>query len=268
MSGTRKAHGIVKQSVKIFLFTLFVFGVSVETVLAKTVDGLVDCNTVVCRSDTSITGASAGATVCGQAALDYAPSCNASKCVDSNGHNSYACVYPVVSTTSTSGGFTSAPSYCGTSTTYSCAQASTSCSSLTPSKAEDPTCQAWCGGTQKYCEVSGGSNTFANTGAQNTTGAAGAGIVFPENTGLPDPPGGVLQILGNFFSWLMAIFGLLAIGAFVISGIQYLIAAGNDDMIKTAKNNMKWSLVGVIVGLSGWVIMQAIGGALSANPFF
>jgi len=262
MSGTRNASAVLKRSAQVFLFVLSVYSVSAPIAFAKTVDPPVDCNTVVCRSDTSITGASAGATVCGQAALDYAPSCNASKCVDSDGHNSYACVYPVTSPTTPVG----STGLCSNADCYAPRQ----CPSGTgPSSS--------CGGTcpppglsalTQYCVASSTSASGGLSGSQTATGTAGAGILFPENTGLPDPPGGVLQILGNFFGWLMAIFGLLAIGAFVISGIQYLIAAGNDDMIKTAKNNMKWSLVGVIVGLSGWVIMQAIGGALSANPFF
>lgn len=121
------------------------------------------------------------------------------------------------------------------------------------------------------------ANNNANTGASTPYGAdatntgstgAGAGITFPTNTGLPDPPGGVLEILSNFFGWLLAVFGILAVGAFIISGVQYLISAGDDDMIKTAKRNMTWSIVGVLVGLSGWVIMQAINNALNANPYF
>ena len=58
--------------------------------------------------------------------------------------------------------------------------------------------------------------------------------------------------------WILALIGMIAIIAFVISGIQYLISAGDEGMIETAKRNMTYSIVGVLVALSGWVIIKAI----------
>ncbi len=77
-----------------------------------------------------------------------------------------------------------------------------------------------------------------------------AGVCVPTETGLPETP--IASILSNFLSWILGIFGFIAIIAFVISGIQYLTAAGNETQIENAKKAMKWSLVGVIVGISGW----------------
>jgi hypothetical protein len=152
--------------------------------------------------------------------------------------------------------------------------------SLCGSRDYAPTCVSKCTSMSKpfvaVC-VPAASTTNTTTDNTNTTTSTAtcatgfesqAGVCFPTDTGLPDPEGGIMQILGNFFSWLLAIFGILAVGAFIISGVQYLVSAGDDDMIKTAKRNMTWSLVGVIVGLSGWVIMQAVNNALNANPFF
>ncbi|OGI31086.1 MAG: hypothetical protein A3G09_00055 [Candidatus Moranbacteria bacterium RIFCSPLOWO2_12_FULL_48_12] len=68
--------------------------------------------------------------------------------------------------------------------------------------------------------------------------------------------------------WLLAVFGMIAIIAFVISGIQYLISAGNEAMIETAKRNMMYSMLGVLVGLSGWVIIRAIDAALNGWSFW
>lgn len=62
----------------------------------------------------------------------------------------------------------------------------------------------------------------------------------------------------RFMWWLLALFGMIAVIAFVISGIQYLVSAGNEEMIETAKNNMRYSIVGVLVGLSGMVVILAI----------
>lgn len=92
------------------------------------------------------------------------------------------------------------------------------------------------------------------------------GVCFPTETGLSEETVGF--ILERFFLWLMAIFAILAIIAFVISGIQYLVSAGDQDTLETAKRNAKWSLVGVIVGLSGYIIIRAISSALRGETFF
>ncbi|MFZ2299665.1 MAG: pilin [Candidatus Moraniibacteriota bacterium] len=83
-----------------------------------------------------------------------------------------------------------------------------------------------------------------------------AGVCFPTGTGLSSSP--VESLLMNFMWWLLALVGMIAIIAFVISGIQYLVSAGDEGMIETAKRNMTYSIVGVLVALSGWVIIQAI----------
>ena len=72
----------------------------------------------------------------------------------------------------------------------------------------------------------------------------------------------VASILINLMKWMLYLFGFLAIIAFVISGIQYLSAAGNMNMIETAKRNMNYSIIGIVVALSGLVILIAIDALL------
>lgn len=95
-----------------------------------------------------------------------------------------------------------------------------------------------------------------------------AGICIPttQSTGLSSKE--VVEIIKNVMNWLLAIFGFVAIVGFVISGIQYLTSAGDENMAETAKRNMKYSIIGVIVALSGWVIIQAIDKMLNATGQF
>jgi len=85
-------------------------------------------------------------------------------------------------------------------------------------------------------------------------------VCLPTGTGLSKTP--VADILLNLMKWMLYLFGFLAIIAFVISGIQYLSAAGNMNMIETAKRNMNYSIIGIIVALAGVVILVAIDGLL------
>lgn len=79
------------------------------------------------------------------------------------------------------------------------------------------------------------------------------------------PEASVYDIIAETMDWLLAIVGFLAIIGFVISGILYLTAAGNDGQVKTAKEAMKWSIVGVIVALMGYVIIIAVDMWLNAS---
>lgn len=117
-----------------------------------------------------------------------------------------------------------------------------------------------------YTSTSGG--TYSMGTAAVCQGQIIGGVCFPAQTGLPDPQGGISQILANLFSWIMGIFTTLAIIAFVVSGIQYLTAAGSEDQLETAKRNATWSFVGVLVGLSGFVIIRAVAGFLSGTGLF
>jgi hypothetical protein len=89
------------------------------------------------------------------------------------------------------------------------------------------------------------------------------GVCFPTNTGLSEAP--IAAIIGNIFAWLMGLFTTLAVLAFVVSGIQYLMASGNEHMAETAKDNATYALIGIIVGLSGFIIIKAIASALSGQ---
>lgn len=102
----------------------------------------------------------------------------------------------------------------------------------------------------------------------NLVQAQGSGYVFPT-TGLPDAgPGGIRAILANLLNWLLGIIGIIAVIAFAISGLQYLISAGDETKMGTAKKAMFYSIIGVIIALSGFVVVKAIDSALRARTTF
>jgi hypothetical protein len=90
-------------------------------------------------------------------------------------------------------------------------------------------------------------------------------LVFPTQSGLPDPTGGLKGILRTLLFWLLSIIGVIALISFVIAGIQYLMATGNERTIEAAKRNLTYSILGIIIALSGFVIIQAIDYALRAT---
>lgn len=112
-----------------------------------------------------------------------------------------------------------------------------------------------------------GTDSSGNWSINAGVGSGSSGWSLSNPYGLPG--GSILGILSNLLFWLLAIFGIAGIVGFVISGIIYLVSTGDDNAISRAKTAMTWSIVGIIVGLSGFVIMQAVMALLSgaSNKF-
>jgi hypothetical protein len=98
----------------------------------------------------------------------------------------------------------------------------------------------------------------AVAGAQWSAGKGNA-----EGSGLPSDS--IFNIIMRTMNWLLAILGFIGIIGFVISGILYLTAAGDESQAEKAKNAMTYSIIGIIVALMGWVIIRAISSWLSAG---
>lgn len=89
------------------------------------------------------------------------------------------------------------------------------------------------------------------------------GVALPTNVGLPG--GSLTGVVSNFTNWILGIFGFLAIISFLVSGIMYLLSAGDDKAQEKAKKQMTWSIMGVVIGLAGLVVIYAVDMLLNAG---
>ena len=126
---------------------------------------------------------------------------------------------------------------------------------------------------KKFClsSVLKKSAGFATVSAVSLSGIARASsanpaLEGPARSGLPNAS--IMEIVASTMEWLLAILGFLAVIGFVISGILYLTAAGDDKRAGNAKNAMFYSIVGVIVALVGYVVVQAVDLWLDADTSF
>jgi len=85
----------------------------------------------------------------------------------------------------------------------------------------------------------------------------------PTGTGLPS--GSLIGIITNGMNWLLIVVGILGVIGFVIAGIIYLTAAGDEGQIERGKHTMIYSIIGVIVALLGVVIIKAVQGMLGGT---
>ena len=102
--------------------------------------------------------------------------------------------------------------------------------------------------------------------AFNVGGGWGSG---KNNAGTAALPGGSIGgIIEATMNWLLAILGFIGVIGFVIAGILYLTAAGSEEQIEKAKSAMLYSIIGIVVALIGFVIIQAVGIWLGASATF
>lgn len=114
-----------------------------------------------------------------------------------------------------------------------------------------------------YNSLTGGVNLSVGS-RDNYNGGGGWSLSNPY--GLPS--GSLLGILTNLLYWLLAVFAIGGIIAFVISGIFYLLAGADEGNAKKGKAGMTAAIVGIIVGLSGFLIMQAVSAFLGGSKTF
>ncbi len=77
------------------------------------------------------------------------------------------------------------------------------------------------------------------------------------------PSASIYEIITNFLLWLLAIFTILAVISFVITGIMFFTAGANTENAEKAKKMVTYSIIGITVGLSGYIIVGLIDYLLS-----
>ena len=184
-------------------------------------------------------------------------------CVNYGGSSGRICCKTVDSSMNT------CTSNCGTDGTCSCVASASCTSPKTTVSAGNSYCSAQTAGNICCKTLNSSSGTTTTSGTTEAKCKDGfeeyAGVCFPTNTGLSKL--GIIDIAVNLMKWMLYLFGFLAIISFVVSGIQYLAASGNASMIETAKRNMTYSIVGVIVALAGLVIITAIDALLKGTAW-
>lgn len=94
---------------------------------------------------------------------------------------------------------------------------------------------------------------------------SGNKIVPDELAGLPTNPDLVYGIVENVADWLLSLIGILAVIGLVVSGIQYYFVATDEKMMETAKKTMMASIIGLVVALSGYIVIETIDTILNAG---
>ncbi|MCL2085348.1 pilin [Candidatus Saccharibacteria bacterium] len=69
---------------------------------------------------------------------------------------------------------------------------------------------------------------------------------------------GLVEILGNITNVIFFIVGFLAVAILIYGGVQYIISEGNASKVERAKSTIQWSIVGLIVCIASWAIVNFV----------
>jgi hypothetical protein len=75
----------------------------------------------------------------------------------------------------------------------------------------------------------------------------------------------VFQLVTKVMNWMLGILGVLAVVFFVVSGIFYITANGDQEQIDKAKNIMLYAIIGLVIALVGLIIVNAVAGLTGAG---
>lgn len=92
-------------------------------------------------------------------------------------------------------------------------------------------------------------------------GAGAGGQSGLENTTLAD-------LVYTAMAWLLGILAVAAIIGFVVAGLFYITAAGDEAKAEKAKSMMTYSIIGIVVALIGWIAVTAVSTFLGGQSTF
>lgn len=69
---------------------------------------------------------------------------------------------------------------------------------------------------------------------------------------------GLECLIGNIFTIILTLIGLAGFVMFIIASFRYLLSGGNTKGIETARNTFGLVVIGIIVALSGFIILNLL----------
>ncbi|MDD2870572.1 MAG: hypothetical protein PHS49_01155 [Candidatus Gracilibacteria bacterium] len=103
------------------------------------------------------------------------------------------------------------------------------------------------------------SYTFASAPEVNCVGLPGCVDSNIMNPGTPNISNNIgLELITSIIGQLIQYVAVIAVIALIISGFFYLFSGGEEEKTKKAKTWIIWSLVGVLVSISAWGIINML----------
>ena len=92
-----------------------------------------------------------------------------------------------------------------------------------------------------------------------------SGVNAARAEGQPGDLFGNGGVFNQITSFLLFIIGILSVVMIVIGGLKYVISGGNKDAVTSAKNTILYAIVGLIVALLAYSIINFVVGTFNTG---
>ena len=142
---------------------------------------------------------------------------------------------------------------------------------LTQNKPTLTTCKKAVGATVTDLMASAGGNSTgpANSVATNPVVAGGGSTATNASTSVSLPyygPSSFEELICRITCFLQPIAIALAVFMLILSGLQFVLAQGNEEKIKKARNTLKWTVIGIAVVVGARLIVIIAAELLNNGP--
>ena len=76
---------------------------------------------------------------------------------------------------------------------------------------------------------------------------------------------GTTGIFQTVTSVLLFLVGALAVIMIIIGGLRYVLSGGNSSSVTAAKNTILYAIVGLVVAILGYAVIQFVVGSLTGD---
>ena len=76
---------------------------------------------------------------------------------------------------------------------------------------------------------------------------------------------GLECLIANIFTVFITLLGLAGFIMFLVAGVRWLVSGGNSKGMETAKNTMTFAVVGLVVALSAFIVINLIADFTGMN---
>jgi len=83
---------------------------------------------------------------------------------------------------------------------------------------------------------------------------------------LPSGPLNIQEWVDAISNWVSIVAGAMAVGGIIFAGMYYSTAGGSEQRQKNSKTILKYSIIGGVIIMMAWAIIQFIMTVLSEGP--
>ena len=85
----------------------------------------------------------------------------------------------------------------------------------------------------------------------------------PSAHTLKNSENNLVKSIQDIISWIIGVLGLVCVVVMIVGGVNYMVSAGDPGKVKKAKDTVLYGLIGLVVCVLAFAIVNFVIGALT-----